>query len=328
MKTKLRFLGLALTVCGLAFVASCSKDDDGNDDGNGDVQLAAPANLAVSNVTRNTADFAWAAVEGASSYELQWGRTELNEPVELTATSYTVESLLPGSDYQWQVRAKSAETFSAWATGATFTTEANPAPTVGAVIKFGDEPQWTAGYAYVEIDDEYGDLWVDLYKHDPSDWASTEDYEYPFLNFFVPAEVGVTDIAESIDELWYYFDVNYYHQTYTVLSDYAFGDYYLDYGSEGTIEITAIDDEKVSGHVDVTVLDVVTADAGGAENYVDLEITFFNLPFAEGNNVVPLGASAGVPGSVKASAGALKPGKHPIKFGRKTGELIQSLKKK
>lgn len=86
--------------------------------------LSVPSNLASSNVTTTGATLSWNAVTNASSYTVKIGETEYTG---VTTTSYSATGLTAGTQYTWTVKAVgdgSNYTTSAYASNATFTTEA------------------------------------------------------------------------------------------------------------------------------------------------------------------------------------------------------------
>jgi hypothetical protein len=312
---KLKLFGLAFALCGLALVASCSKDDDNNtdDNGNGTVTLAAPTGLTVGEVTQTTAHLSWSASEGASSYEL---KVDENASLTLTSGSYTVTDLNPATTYTWQVRAKSAETYSEWVSGANFVTAAPPVQK-GGQITFGSTT-WTAkafgGYYDIGYDRH---LAIELYRHNVWDWEDESSLSYPTvmvdvfeINVNSPREYNSVNNRPNYD----YF-VEYYNEGYYNLGPYygypdgeivVGGDYTLDPGSPSAINITAFDGTKVSGTVNLTLME--------AAPYYDNEayIITGRTPLIITFNDVPVGdyatAEAGS-AAAKAATSALTLGK-------------------
>jgi hypothetical protein len=409
----LKLFGLAFAVCGLALVASCSKDDDNNADDNGNgsgtVTLAAPAGLTVGEVTLTTADLSWGVSEGAtsyelkvgenasstftatsytvtgltpattytwqvraknaetysawasstfttavpealdvptglnvtnierntadfswtgsaSSYELQWGGNEFNDPVVVAATSHTVESLLPGKLYSWRVRAKSAETFSEWANGDPFLTTPNPTQR-GAQVRFGTYTWSAAVYrAIVDFEDPY--TGVELYSSDPNSW--TNGPEYPFFQFYVAGNTADDYSDANGYSPSYEYDVDYYHQSYLNIGDeeepWITGDYWMDSDFPSSIEITEINAEKISGTVNLTLIDMITFISSDYETVINVPLTvyFFNIPVTD---YADLGAgSVGAPAAAKAATSTLTPGKYPLKLGKNQKGTLKTLK--
>lgn len=69
-----------------------------------------PSNLTTTNITSMSAKFNWASVSGAKSYAVRYKKSQggswINVNVAATATSYTVNGLLPSQKYQWEIRTK------------------------------------------------------------------------------------------------------------------------------------------------------------------------------------------------------------------------------
>jgi hypothetical protein len=292
-----------------------------------DVTPEAPTDLVVSNIDRNTADFSWTG--DATAYELQWGGNEFNDPVVVTATSYTTENLLPGKLYSWRVRAKNGELVSEWADGEPFLTTPNPSA-VGAQVRFGNQTWSPAVYgALVDFEDPY--IGVELYSSDPNEWRS--EPEYPFLQFFVAGNTTGEYSETTGYEPSYDYEVDYYHQDYIDIGElfelgysYIIGDYEIDADFPSSIEITAINASTISGTVNLTLYNIPAYLADETINNVPLTVYFFNLPVTDYASL-----SVPVPGSASSSVQSnpvLKPGKYPIKVGKNTREKIKALKAK
>ncbi|MDR1681063.1 MAG: hypothetical protein LBS12_04675 [Prevotellaceae bacterium] len=108
---------LAFAVCGLTFIASCDKNDDG------ETPVATPSNLTASDITPTGAVLSWTSAEPA--VEVKIG--DATHPV--TGAAYTASELTPNTAYTWQVRAKNGDRYSEWATSS-FTTAETPALSV------------------------------------------------------------------------------------------------------------------------------------------------------------------------------------------------------
>jgi hypothetical protein len=83
--------------------------------------------LAAGSLTTTSATVSWAAVTGASSYDLQYrvnGTTTWTSVTALTTTSRSLTGLAANTTYEFQVRTNCSGTLSAFSGSATFTTQA------------------------------------------------------------------------------------------------------------------------------------------------------------------------------------------------------------
>ena len=110
MKKPLKLWACTLAVCGLAFVASCSDDD------NTSATPAAPTGLAASSITDNSAVLSWTS--DAPSFEIKVG----DQTYTSSVSSYSVENLSPATNYTWSVKAVNGTISSEWVDGPAFTT--------------------------------------------------------------------------------------------------------------------------------------------------------------------------------------------------------------
>lgn len=85
---------------------------------------AVPTGLSTSNITANSANLAWNASSGATSYDVQLrvqGGTW--STYNVTSTSYNASGLNSNTTYEWQVRAKNTTGSSNYSSALNFTTE-------------------------------------------------------------------------------------------------------------------------------------------------------------------------------------------------------------
>ena len=100
-----------------------------------DIAAPVPTNVAVSNVTKNSATVSW--VSNATSFNVQYKATSTEEwqTVTATASPITIIGLTPETEYEVQVQGNYGDLdgLSAWSAAVTFTTDiAFPAPTAVA----------------------------------------------------------------------------------------------------------------------------------------------------------------------------------------------------
>ncbi|MDE2813956.1 MAG: fibronectin type III domain-containing protein, partial [Gemmatimonadota bacterium] len=86
-----------------------------------------PTNLRFEAVTDSSCTVRWAAVAGATDYDVNYkpavGGKWTNEPHRGTGLSNTINDLDPDTEYRWAVRAENSDGYSAWVFGPNFTTE-------------------------------------------------------------------------------------------------------------------------------------------------------------------------------------------------------------
>lgn len=101
------------------------------------VACGLPLNAVTTTVTHSSATFTWNAVGGANSYSFHYrpvGGSVLWPPaITTTSTSATVNGLIPGTLYEWEVRANCAAAGSAYTAGIFFSTALCP-PTPGTSL--------------------------------------------------------------------------------------------------------------------------------------------------------------------------------------------------
>ncbi|HSK12914.1 MAG TPA: fibronectin type III domain-containing protein, partial [Phnomibacter sp.] len=93
-----------------------------------------------SNITTSSATLAWAAVNGATAYNLQYrvnGTTNFTTVNNITGTSYNLGSLQQNTTYQWQVQAICAQGNGSYSTLASFATLADPCPAPATISASG-----------------------------------------------------------------------------------------------------------------------------------------------------------------------------------------------
>lgn len=90
------------------------------------VVIPAPTNLAASSITTSSATLSWDAVAGATSYNVRWGKTSgsLDNSDVAATNSIDLSGLDDGETYYFDVQTVTAGGTSAWASEASFNTEA------------------------------------------------------------------------------------------------------------------------------------------------------------------------------------------------------------
>lgn len=88
--------------------------------------IPAPTNLAASSITTSSATLSWDAVDGASSYNVRWGKTSgnLDNSDNVATNSIDISGLEDGETYYFDVQTVKAAGSSAYASEANFTTTA------------------------------------------------------------------------------------------------------------------------------------------------------------------------------------------------------------
>ncbi len=90
----------------------------------GGINCGIPSGLNTSSITSSSATCAWTTVSGATSYKVQYrtaGSTTWSS-ANTASTSISINNLLPGSVYEWQVQANCSSGSSAFTASANFTT--------------------------------------------------------------------------------------------------------------------------------------------------------------------------------------------------------------
>ncbi len=85
-----------------------------------------PSGLAAANITQTGATLSWAAVSGATNYNLQWKLSSASTWTTvsaISATSYSLSGLTAGSTYNYQVQANCSGTTGSYSAAASFTTQ-------------------------------------------------------------------------------------------------------------------------------------------------------------------------------------------------------------
>ncbi|MFK7970640.1 MAG: fibronectin type III domain-containing protein [Bacteroidia bacterium] len=93
----------------------------------GSVPCNAPGSRTISNITSNSARFNWAAVLGASNYDIQYrvnGTSTWSNITNATGTNYTILGLTANTTYNWRIRTSCGTTNSGYLSGSNFTTSA------------------------------------------------------------------------------------------------------------------------------------------------------------------------------------------------------------
>lgn len=92
----------------------------------GQVACGVPSGLGSSNITQTSATVSWGAVNGATSYNVQYrvvGASAWVGPLSATSTSVSISGLTAATNYEFQVRANCANGSSAFSASGTFTTQ-------------------------------------------------------------------------------------------------------------------------------------------------------------------------------------------------------------
>jgi hypothetical protein len=295
MKRNRKFLELALVASCLTLITSCNKDD-GNDpvapiasetSDTTSTSVAVPTNLAVTNITQNNADLSW--LSAATSFELQVG----GSTYAITGTSYTVVGLQPGMPYVWAVCAKTPNA-SDVAIGPGFTTTGDSPLEQGARVTFGTYT-WIAAYAVAYVyDGEETTPAIVVEAYAANSYTGHDgQIEYPFVTFYLDgANTEGVYMYKKWTGLWVY-DAEYYRKGYFNASEWAgielkegeapriMGDYWLNIETDSYLDITAIDDGKVSGMLVGSMMETAVYAKSGGKNYgveVPLRVEFKDLP--------------------------------------------------
>jgi GEVED domain-containing protein/fibronectin type III domain protein len=111
-----------------------------------------PTGTTTSSITNNTATFGWAAVSGATGYNVQYrivGTTTWSTGTA-TTNSYNATSLTAGSNYEWQVQTVCSATSTSTFTASTdFTTTGGCATTTGLTVSAITTSSATLGWSAV-----------------------------------------------------------------------------------------------------------------------------------------------------------------------------------
>jgi len=269
MKRKLKLLTLGVAFFSLLGFFSCSGDDD-------PTAPAAPTELMASNITASSATLSWVASASAESYEIALGA----ESFPTSAVIYNLTDLNPNTEYEWKVRAKAGDLYSEWVVGTKFTTEA-PAPS--AIVKFGDQT-WDVVASYAEINYDDPLIYVELYSNDPE---ATGTVDFPFVTFAILGNsVGVYD--RQVDAFVApdgNIDINYF-ENMALMEEW--GDWWADPELENSIEITSIENSKISGTLNANIFDVMLYATEFEFDYKVLEIEFSNIPLSQITGTSPV----------------------------------------
>ena len=119
--------GRSAWVFGPNFTTLEEETDETTQDVGADGQApAAPTNLRFDAPTDSSCTVRWAAVEGATDYDVNYkpavGGRWTNEPHRGTGLSNTINDLEPDTEYRWAVRAENGDGRSTWVFGPNFTT--------------------------------------------------------------------------------------------------------------------------------------------------------------------------------------------------------------
>lgn len=90
------------------------------------VVIPVPTNLAASSITTSSATLSWDAVDGATGYNVRWGKTSgsLDNSDNVATNSIDIDGLDDGETYYFDVQTIAAGGTSAWASEANFNTTA------------------------------------------------------------------------------------------------------------------------------------------------------------------------------------------------------------
>jgi poly(3-hydroxybutyrate) depolymerase len=134
--------------------------------GGGGGTLPAPTGVATSGATSSTMVISWAAVSGASGYNVYRGPNQVN-PSLVTGTSYTDIGLSPGTTYSWTVRAVDANGVEGAASNAATGTTTGSAATCYTASNYAHTMAGRAyavmGYTYANGSNQYMGLWNIFY---------------------------------------------------------------------------------------------------------------------------------------------------------------------
>ncbi|AXG69209.1 hypothetical protein KORDIASMS9_01429 [Kordia sp. SMS9] len=113
------------SICIPLFLVSCSEIIEVPDITNDTVNLIAPADDAIVNITTFT--LSWETVENAESYQVQVARPDFENIIQLELDTTILENSISidveaGNSYQWRVRAKNSDYTTAYTTYS-FTTD-------------------------------------------------------------------------------------------------------------------------------------------------------------------------------------------------------------
>ncbi len=118
MKIHIKFLSMFLIMCGIVALNSCNQGTGGHGNPDPIQNPDTPSNLAVSNITHDSATLSWQHAD-ADSHEVVVGDAAA---VTVTSLSYEVSGLTPETAYTWKVRSSKNNIWSQWAEGDEFTT--------------------------------------------------------------------------------------------------------------------------------------------------------------------------------------------------------------
>ena len=95
-----------------------------------EIVCSEPQGLSAEQLSENQVDLGWDPVICAASYELRYKQSgSLWTEINLVNTEVTINELIPGSNYLWQVKSRCATGVSDWTTLSTFTTAAETCST-------------------------------------------------------------------------------------------------------------------------------------------------------------------------------------------------------
>ncbi|OYU45847.1 MAG: hypothetical protein CFE44_05320 [Burkholderiales bacterium PBB4] len=127
--------------------------------------LPAPTGLTVSGVTSNAATLSWAAVSGATSYNVYRNANKANA-LPVSSASYSDTGLSPATAYSWTVKAVDANAVeSAASTAITATTSGTPPPAATCFTAsnyahtLAGRAYQSLGYAYANGSNQNMGLW-------------------------------------------------------------------------------------------------------------------------------------------------------------------------
>ncbi|MDR0661084.1 MAG: hypothetical protein LBG19_09865 [Prevotellaceae bacterium] len=150
---------------------------------------------------------------------------------------------------------------------------------LAATATFGTET-WDAvsSFAYIDNDEDDPAIAVKLYSTD----YNKEGKQYPYLDFkLVGNTVGIYDVWISLGVDGNY-DINYFEKNFIpVNEDEEFGDWWVDEDFPRAIEITKIENSKISGIVNFTMIDIFALIDDGVVINKELHVEFSDIPLTD-----------------------------------------------
>ncbi len=265
MKNLFKMMTMALVASAL-LLTSCGKEEEPNNNGNngnnGDTPttVAAPTNLAATNIFQTAATLTWESTESQFEVTVN-GNTEV-----VDAKMYKVKGLTAGNQFTWSVKAKKGTETSAAATNS-FTTAALPT-TTGVHVNF-DGTTWTTNTLY-GVEGE--GLWLGLaYQGDLG--------SIPHFQIAPETALGTTTPNPQIDVAYYYYSVTDAAYDLTDAEDNVIatvGDHVLVGGKFNTTAYS-VDGISMVLNLEMAATTEVFTPEGYTESF-NLDITIVDMP--------------------------------------------------